>query len=177
MDSCFTSFNSWEEFISRSDAFLARKGSKFVHRAFEHKTRVIHKYACKPVLFRTRWEDGRHGGEREDLWFPCGTWSSIVDYAHDGKGEAKGGDKINRHFARRIIVRACSIDFMLNKNSSCLKRREHRYNSIKTTKISSKWSLRKILYSQNIIFLIQQNVYIRAAILYEKNILFRNIIL
>jgi len=61
--------------------------------------RAIHKYACKPALFRTRcepWGYDRRHGEREDLWFPRGTRRSVVDYARGGRGEAKGDDKINR---------------------------------------------------------------------------------
>lgn len=40
--------------LSRADAFPGSRGTKFVRRALEYKTPAIHKYACKPALFRTR---------------------------------------------------------------------------------------------------------------------------
>jgi len=57
---------------------------------------------------REGWGYSRHSGERQDLWFPRGTRSSIMDYTRGRRGEAKSGDKINWHSLspRRIVTRA-----------------------------------------------------------------------
>lgn len=73
----------------------------------------------------SRGEGGiRRGGEREDLWFPRGNRSNAVDYARGGKGEGKGGDKINRHSLSLVesSLALINIDFPLTVLNASSKR-------------------------------------------------------
>lgn len=107
--------------LSHKRLSLARRGAKFVRQAFGYKTRVIHKYACKPTLFRTRWEDqgarqARLRGERI-YGFPVeAEAASWVMLAVEENTLLRGGDKINRHSLLLVESRARKHWFPANGN-------------------------------------------------------------
>lgn len=100
--SCFAPFNSPEEFISPADAFLARGGARnlYVGLSGIRRRLYINTRVSSPCFEQGERTKGYAGAAvRERIYgFPRGTRrSSTVDYARGGRGEAKGGHKINRH--------------------------------------------------------------------------------